>query len=143
MVERLIMQGAKTFVKTMREFDSDLTLNPKRIPKFGKSQCIQTIDSSSEYQSLAKLLILCCMLDNLRRTLPCAPPRAPPRTPPHVPPRALPLAPLSELLYALSGPDEENRVLALRHDTSRNGADVGDGNVEDLGAVAEDLGPAM
>ncbi|KAL6593987.1 hypothetical protein ACP70R_048888 [Stipagrostis hirtigluma subsp. patula] len=35
MVERLIMQGAKTFVKTMREFDSDLTLcdDPKKNTK--------------------------------------------------------------------------------------------------------------
>ncbi|CAD6211296.1 unnamed protein product [Miscanthus lutarioriparius] len=35
MVERLMMQGAKTFVKTMREFDSDLTLcdDPKKNTK--------------------------------------------------------------------------------------------------------------
>ncbi|GJN07786.1 hypothetical protein PR202_ga25647 [Eleusine coracana subsp. coracana] len=38
MVERLIMQGAKTFVKTMREFDSDLTLcdDPKKNTKVWK-----------------------------------------------------------------------------------------------------------
>jgi hypothetical protein len=34
-------------------------------------------------------------------------------------------------------------VLALKHDASRNEADVGNCNVEDLGVVAEDLGPAM
>jgi hypothetical protein len=35
MVERLMMQGAKTFIKTMREFDSDLTLcdDPKKNTK--------------------------------------------------------------------------------------------------------------
>ncbi|KAL6878347.1 hypothetical protein ACP4OV_012517 [Aristida adscensionis] len=35
MVDRLMMQGAKTFVKTMREFDSDLTLcdDPKKNTK--------------------------------------------------------------------------------------------------------------
>lgn len=35
MVERLIMQGAKTFVKTMKEFDKDLALcdDPKKNTK--------------------------------------------------------------------------------------------------------------
>lgn len=35
MVERLIMQGAKTFVKTMKELDSDLALcdDPKKNTK--------------------------------------------------------------------------------------------------------------
>ena len=35
MVERLMMQGAKTFIKTMREFESDLTLcdDPKKNTK--------------------------------------------------------------------------------------------------------------
>jgi hypothetical protein len=40
MVERLIMQGARIFVKTMKEFDNDLALcdDPKRTPKSGKNQ---------------------------------------------------------------------------------------------------------
>ena len=35
MVERLMMRGAKTFVKTMKEFDNDLTLcdDPKKNTK--------------------------------------------------------------------------------------------------------------
>jgi hypothetical protein len=32
---------------------------------------------------------------------------------------------------------KENRVLALEHDTSRNEADVGDNNVEDLCLMAD------